>query len=316
METRAPYVVVGSFVLLLVAGLVVAVLWFAQVQFREKLSYYDIYFDGSVTGLTPGSTVRYSGIPVGRVAEFKLDPVDPNRVRVTIELESGTPIKTDTVASLEQQGLAGGIYVNLTGGSRDAPVVARQPDQRYPVIASRPSGLQRVVTDAPEALARLIALADQLGDILNPQNRQALGETFENLRRVTATAASHSGDIDSALADSAQTMHELRGTIEQANAILESFKTLIGPQGNVQAAAQSVNDASRKFAELAQRLNTVVAENEPQLRDFSHGGLGQLQQLVQQTQQLVAQLSRIAESVERDPSRFLYGDRREGYRPK
>jgi phospholipid/cholesterol/gamma-HCH transport system substrate-binding protein len=316
METRAPYVVVGSFVLVLVAGLVAAVLWFAQVQFREQLSYYDIYFHGSVNGLTPGSTVRYSGIPVGRVAEFKLDPLDPTRVRVTVELEAGTPVKTDTIASLELQGLAGGIYVNLTGGSREAPPVTRQPGERYAVIASRPSGLQQVVTDVPEALTRLIALADQLGDIFNAQNRQALSETLENLRRVSAAAAAHGADIDSAMSDGAQTLHALKTTLEQANAILDSFKTTIGPQGNVAAATQSVNDAARKYAELAQRLDALVADNEPQLRDFSHAGLDQLKGLMQQTQLLVAQLSRIADSVERNPSEFLYGDRRKGYQPQ
>jgi phospholipid/cholesterol/gamma-HCH transport system substrate-binding protein len=141
METRAPYVVVGGFVVVLVAGLVVAVLWFAQVQYREQLSYYDIYFTGSVTGLTPGSTVRYNRIPVGRVGEIKLDPVDPNQVRVTVELQGGTAIKSDTVAALELQGLAGGAFVNLTGGTREAPPLSRQPGERYPVIASRPSGL-------------------------------------------------------------------------------------------------------------------------------------------------------------------------------
>jgi phospholipid/cholesterol/gamma-HCH transport system substrate-binding protein len=316
METRAPYVVVGGFVVVLVAGLVVAVLWFAQVQYREQLSYYDIYFTGSVTGLTPGSTVRYNGIPVGRVGEIKLDPVDPNQVRVTVELQGGTAIKSDTVAALELQGLAGGAFVNLTGGTREAPPLSRQPGERYPVIASRPSGLQQVVTSAPEALARLIQLADQLGEVLSASNREALSATLQNLRRVTDAAANHSSEIDSAIADGAQTLRGLRTTLDTANAILDGLKGLIAPQGGMQETLRSVNDTSHRFADLAQRLDRLVADNEPQLHDFTRGGLSELQQLVQQSQQLVAQLGRIADSIERDPSRFIYGDRREGYRPK
>ncbi len=196
METRAPYVLVGSFVLLLVAGLVVAVLWFAQVQFREQVVYYDVYFDGSVTGLNPGSTVRYNGLPVGRVGEIKLDPTDPTKVRVTVELQAGVPVKTDTVASLELQGVTGGSYVNLTGGTSDALPLARQSGQRYPVIASRQSGLQRVVEGAPELLNRVLALTDQVNALVSPENRKAVADTLENFRKVSAAAASHTDDIN------------------------------------------------------------------------------------------------------------------------
>ncbi|MGH7087536.1 MAG: MlaD family protein [Stellaceae bacterium] len=316
METRAPYVVVGAFVLVLIAGIVAAVLWFAQVQFRQEATYYDIFFTGSVTGLTTGSTVRDNGIPVGRVAAVRLDPNDPSRVRVTIELQPGVPVKTDTIASLELQGLAGGIYVNLTGGTRAAPELARQGNERYAVIASRPSGLQRVVNGAPELLARALTLTDALSELLSPRNRQAISETLDNLRKVSGAAASHSQDLDSAIANGAETLRALRTTLDTANAILAALKSLIAPQGEMNQTMHAVNDTAHSFSVLAQRLNSMVAENQPQVRQFSRTGLDALRRLVQQTQVLVAQLSRIADAVERDPSRLLYGDRREGYRPQ
>jgi phospholipid/cholesterol/gamma-HCH transport system substrate-binding protein len=316
METRAPYVLVGSFVLLLVAGLVVAVLWFAQVQFRESIVYYDVFFGGSVTGLNTGTTVRYNGIPVGRVGEIKLDPSDPTKVRVTIELQPGVPVKTDTVASLELQGVTGGTYVNLTGGTREASPLALEPGQRYPVIASRQSGLQRVVEGAPELLNRAIALTDQLSALLSPENREAVNETLENFRKVSAAAASHSDDIDHALEDGAQALHDLRQTLASANDLLVSLKQMVQPNGEMGATLKSIGEASHQIADLAQRVDRTVAENEPQVHSFTTTGLDQLQQLVQQSQQLVAQLSRIADSLSRDPSRLLYGDRREGYHPQ
>lgn len=316
METRAPYVVVGTFVLVLLAGIVVAVMWFAEAQFSEAANYYDIYFTGSVTGLTTGSTVRYNGIPVGRVAEARLDPVDPTRVRVTIELQPNVAVKTDTIASLELQGLAGGVYVNLTGGTRAAPALTRQANERYPVIASRPSDLQRVVNGAPQLLARAVTLADELSEVLNNQNRQALAETLDNLRKVSAAAASHSQDVDTAIVNGAQTVAALRTSLDSANAILGALKALIAPQGAMDETLHSVDETARRLSDLAQRLDSVVAENQPQLRQFSKNGLDQMQQLLQQTQALVTQLSRLADALERDPSRLLYGDRREGYRPQ
>jgi phospholipid/cholesterol/gamma-HCH transport system substrate-binding protein len=316
METRAPYVIVGSFVLILIAGLVAAALWFAHAQFTQNVAYYDIYISGSVYGLANGSTVRLNGVPVGRVSEIRIDPSDPTKVRVTVELQPGLPIKTDTIASLELQGLAGGVYINITGGTKDAPRLEAKGDQRYPVIASRPSELQRVVSAAPEILARTLALTDQLNDLLNDQNRKAFAETIENLRKVSAVAANRAPDIDKALGSGAQSLKELHTALTNANAILTAMKPLVAPRGEMDATLHSIGDAAREYSQLAQHLDSVVGENQPAVRDFAKNGLPALQQLLAETQRLVVQLSRIADAIDRDPARLLYGDRREGYSPK
>ncbi len=316
METRARYIMVGTFFLTLLVAIVITVLWLARVEFQQRVSFYDIYFPGSVSGLNRGSVVRDNGIPVGRVTEVRIDPQDPSRVRVTVEIEAGTVIKSDAVASLEIQGLTGGAFINVTGGSRDAAPLVRESGQRYPVIASAQSGFQRVVTSAPEALARVIALADQLSDVFNDKNRMAIADTLENVRRLTATVASHTGEIDGAISDATTALRDLRNTLETANAILSSLNQTIGPSSEMADAIKSVNSTSQKFGQLAQHLDAILDDNSPQLRDFTRRGLDQLQQLVAQSQQLVAQLSRLADSLERDPSRIIYGDRRQGYEPK
>jgi phospholipid/cholesterol/gamma-HCH transport system substrate-binding protein len=316
METRAPYVAVGVFVVLLIAGLVVAVLWFAQVQFREQVSYYDIYFKGSVTGLTVGSPVRDNGIPVGRVAEIRLDPSDPSRVRVTAEITGAVAIKEDTVASLELQGLAGGINVELTGGTREAPDLTLKPGERYPVIASRQSGLQQVVTTAPELMDRIIELSDQLRKLLSPQNVQDVSETLDNFRKLSEVAASRSGEIDSAIDNGAQALKGLHNTLDSANAILASLKQLVAPQGGMQETLKSISDASHQIGLLAQHIDQIVVANGPQVTELTKHSVTDIDNLTQQTQALVQQLSRIADSIERDPTRVIYGDRREGYKPQ
>jgi phospholipid/cholesterol/gamma-HCH transport system substrate-binding protein len=316
METRARYILVGSFFLLLLATLVVAVLWLARVEFKQRVSFYDIYFPGSVTGLNRGSPVRDNGIPVGRVTEVRLDPQDPSRVRVTVEIDSGNEIQSDSVAALEVQGLTGSAFINITGGSRDSPPLVRESGQRYPVIASAPSGLQRVVASAPEALARVIALADELSEVFNERNRSAIADTLENVRRLSATVASHTGEIDGAISDGATALHDLRSTLETANAILASLNQTLGPSSDMADAIKAVSATTQKFGAVADHLNAILDDNSPQLHEFTRRGLDQLQQLVAQSQQLVTQLSRLADTIERDPSRIIYGDRRQGYQPK
>ena len=145
METRASYLLVGSFVLAFAAGLVVFVIWFAKFQFDTEFARYDIPFKGSVTGLSQASPVRYSGVRVGEVIEISLVPDRPDEVRVTIEVDSKTPVRSDTVATLELEGLTGGLAVLLIGKAPDSPPLEAEPGQRYPVIASKASTLQQVI---------------------------------------------------------------------------------------------------------------------------------------------------------------------------
>ncbi len=172
------------------------------------------------------------------------------------------------------------------------------------------------MASAPEVLSRLLDVANALTDVLSEQNRKAVTDTLANLRQVSAAAASHSGDIDNAISEGAQTLRGLHATLDSANAILDALKQMIAPEGQMQATLRSVNETSHRIADLSQRIDKLVADNEAPLHDFTRGGLSELQQLVEQTQQLVTQLGRIADSVEKDPSRFIYGDRRQGYQPK
>src|SRR5260221_7555557 len=186
METRANYVAVGAFVLLVFAGAVVTLLWLARGECNRESTFYDIYFAGSVTGLAQGSVVRYNGIQVGRVVEIRIDPQNLSQVRATIEVDpTTTVIKSDAVASLEIQGLTGTAFVEITGGSQNAPPMQRREGERYPVIASRPSGLQQVVMGAPEALSRLIEVADRLPLLSDAKNRGPSSDPPDNPPAVT-----------------------------------------------------------------------------------------------------------------------------------
>jgi phospholipid/cholesterol/gamma-HCH transport system substrate-binding protein len=306
METRAHYVLVGAFVVALLSGLLVAVLWLARIQFGEQSTFYDIYFTGSVAGLNDGSPVRLSGIQIGQVSEIKLDPNNPQQVSVTIQVKSDAQINADSVASLEIEGLTGGAFVEISGGSAAAGPIRPQPGQRYPVIASRQSALQQLLASVPEVLRRLVDLSDRLSSVVDDKNRAALAETLDNLRRVSAAAANHSDDIEHLLANGGAAAGDLRAVAGNLNEATRQF-------GDVaKQAATLVNHADSLVGEL----DTVVKDNRRPIQEFGQSGLPQLQQLIADSHKLVTELTRAVDLFERDPSRLLYGDRREGYQPK
>jgi phospholipid/cholesterol/gamma-HCH transport system substrate-binding protein len=306
METRAAYVTVGIFVVALLLGLAVAVLWFAHGQFSKQNTHYDVYFASVSTGLVDGAPVRVSGVQVGRVVGVALDPQNPARVRVTIEVVGDAPIRSDSVASIEVTGLTGGAAVEITPGSATAPEIEVRDDQRYPVIWSRESNLQRVVANVPQLLAKITELADNLTTLVDDKNRAAFAATLDNLSRVTGAAAAHSDDLEQLLANGAADSKELHRAILSLQDTMRTMQDTMHQFDSV--AAQATN--------VMRDADALVKENREPLKEFSQTGLTELRQLVAQTQNLVTAMTRTVNSLDRDPARLLYGDRREGYHPQ
>src|SRR6201992_783473 len=174
METKANYVAVGAFVLACVIGLVVTVLWLAGAQYSQEYAYYQAYFKGPVTGLGKGTVTRYNGIDVGRITDLQFNPDDPQSVIVTLQVQPGLNIREDSQASIESQGLTGGSYVEISGGTAKSPLLTAREGEKYPVIRSKPSTWQQIEQSAPEIVAKLNVSVSRINDLLNDSNRHAI----------------------------------------------------------------------------------------------------------------------------------------------
>lgn len=311
METRANHLWVGGFVLLLLAALLVFVLWLTKVEFQKVKDIYYIFFSGSVTGLQEGSPVRYAGIPVGTVTEIRIAPNDVSQVRVTVELQPGTPVREDSLASLEVQGLTGFAYIQISGGTQDSPPLTH-PEDGIPVIHSRPSTLAKVVDAAPQVLSRALDLAERLGQVLSDENRDALAQTLHNLANLTGDLAEISTDLratmrslDGLAADARTYAHLLSGdldsTLDQARKTLGSFEQ------SAQSLTGDVHELTRSFKKTSDMLGGLVGETREPLRDFAGTGLYDLSASIGALRDLAVSLTRLVNRLERDPAGFLLG---------
>ena len=320
METRAHYVLVGAFVIAVLTAAFVSVIWLVGAQFQREGVIYDIYFRGSVSGLNDGAVVRYKGVAIGRVLNIRLDPENVERIRVRIEIDSETTIKEDAVAELEAQGITGLAFVQITGGSNASPDLKKREDKRYPIIASKPSRLEEVVTSAPELLKRATLVADRLTLVLSDENLAAITQTLGHIDALTGTIADNRGQFDKLMVDAGATMVEVRGAATAAKSMLTEFdRALNAPDGLTDRstrAIQELNQSAKNLTALTAHLDSIVQENRGALREFTQTGFGQAEQLLTDTRALIVELTRVADQLDRDPARFLFGDRREGYRPR
>jgi phospholipid/cholesterol/gamma-HCH transport system substrate-binding protein len=313
VETRANYVAVGAFVLVVLAGILVATLWLARVQFQTEYTNYETDVAGPVTGLGSGALVRLNGIEVGRVIRMELDPKNPQLVRLILQVRTAVEIRADAVASLETLGLTGVSYVEISGGTVNSPQLEVAPGQQYPTIASRPSSLQQVFNNAPELVARLVVIADRVASVLDEKNRQALGDTLANIRDTTAVLKDHRQDISKLIDDADHTMQNLATA---SDSLQDMLAKLDRTSDKVDGLVVETDSAVRQAAKLVSDLDAVVASNRPGLHELTTNGVNQLNQLLIDARHLVASLDRVSTQLERDPSRFLFGEHRGGYTPR
>lgn len=339
METRANYILVGGFVLLLLGGLAAFVLWFAKLQFDTEFDHYNIRIAGSVTGLNLGSPVRYSGVRVGEVTSIQLDREQPSEVMVTIEVESITPVREDTTASLEIEGLTGSRYVLLSGGEPGSRPLLPAPGEKLAVIPSQPSGLQKVIEGAPELLASANLLLAQANSILSGENRENFAAVLKNMSLLTGALAARSDDIGALIDRTGETMESVArasASLEQllvqvrsdsgrladrvddaVSAVEQLTGTLDESVGagteSLQALLADLQGSAKAFSGMAKQIEDMVAENREPIRDFTAGGLYELNTLLIEARALLNGLNRVTTEVQRDPARFLFGDQQTGY---
>ncbi len=323
METRASYILVGSFVLGLIAAAFAFVVWLASVQFEDVPKRYLIYFDGSVTGLAVASPVRYRGVPVGSVVDIRIDPENIERILVTAEISAATPIKTDTEATLRLQGITGIGFILLSGGTQQSPQLKPAPGKELAVIPSRRSGLEQVLESAPELFEKAVILAERLTRLVDDRNLETIAKTLDNVQLLTGTLAARSGQLERLIEDAGATVDALRRASESLEGVATDLRAKTGPLADAatgvmtdaHAMMAEIRTASRTLVRLADLMAAVVEENREPMRDFSSGGLYEITQFVSEARTLVNGLTRLSAQIERSPARFFFGDTQKGFRP-
>ncbi len=318
MEPHARNMLVGGFVLVLVAGLVGFVIWLGKFQLEQQYAYYRIYFAGSVTGLNEGSNVRLQGVPVGTVKTIRIDPQNVQRIEVIIQVAKATPIKQDAEASLGMQGITGIAYIQIHPGKQESPPLMAQAGQDMPEIPSKSSRIEQILDSIPAVMARV-------EKFLSDENQKAVTDTLQNVVKLTGALADKSEDIGKLATEGTKTMHELSDAARSAKALTEDLrKELAEISPDIRKTAkeipptiEEVKAAAAAGKAMATQIDEMIAENRGPIRDFSAVGLYDLTQLVQDMRTLVSTLNRVSERLEADPSRFLFGDANEsGYKAK
>lgn len=319
METRANHLLIGAVVLVALAGFFGFAIWLAKIELDREFDSYETFFTGSVTGLAVGGDVRFNGIPVGTVETLEIDPTNPRRVRALLTVQRGTPIRTDTLASLEFQGITGVVYVQLTGGSASAPMLMEAAAEgQPPTIASRRSSIQELFEGAPELIASALKLMESLNrfaGVENQRNVEALlanaaaisgrvAERGDEIERVLVNADRMASDLQKAVADLAKLAARMNQVADGADATLSVAR---GALGAVDQTVDEIGRTAKAVDRLATEFEALLSENRESIEVFASQGLVEFTRFVEEARLLVASATRFVDDLQANPAQFLLG---------
>ncbi|KAB2874321.1 MAG: MCE family protein [Bauldia sp.] len=274
METRAKYVTIGVFTLFVIVLAFGFIYWLKRLDETGIRSAVLFKFAGTVGGLAPGGAVFFAGIKVGNVTNLAFDREDPNLVLVTAEVRQDTPIKTDTKAVVGANLLTGVAYIDMTGGSPDAPSVF---SMETPTIIGSKSGLGDVVAAAESVVSKVDSIVDRVDRFL-ANNEASLKTTVDNVETFTDALAENADGVKDFLANVSEMSKTISGLSERLNGLVDKADKVVAaiePEkvrsavDNAEQFVKRLTDASADVQGIVDNVKSAV----DQITEFS-GGLG------------------------------------------
>lgn len=285
METRANYVLVGVFTLAVIVGAFGFVYWFHHVGGVAVRNYYRVVFQGPISGLRTGAQVNFNGVRVGEVVDLALDPNNPQQTFVTVSVVQGTPLRTDTHASLEFQGLTGIATVALRGGASDAPELPRK-DGELPTLVASSSASQDVMQAARDTLSRV--------DSLIADNQASIKASIKSIETFTESLSRNADKIEGVIEDIGSFSDALARNSERVDSILAGVDNLIGgPEGK-----GDIPEAVRAIKNTAENLDKKIDS------------------LVVDGRRTLNVIEKTVRNIDENPTRLIFGGGQPATRPR
>ena len=303
METKANYLVIGSFVLAVLAAGFGFVYWMQSFGSGGS-KQYQIVFEGGVSGISSASNVLFNGIRVGKVQGLSLDPVDSRLVRVLISVDGTTPVRTNSRARIESQGLTGGSAIQLSAGTPDSPLLVAKNDDQIPIIKADRASTQSLFDAAPEVMGNANALLVRLNDVI-ADNQDSIRKTVTNVESFTTMLDQRKDDIDSVIRDARELTAQIRRVADKIEKSVDNLSKYMTDDG--QSFLAQAQEAAQAFRDLAKKLDKSYGDSAEGLTRFAKDGLKEFELFMRDGRRAARTLDRVLEQIERNPQSFLFG---------
>lgn len=293
METRANYIVIGAFMMATLFGAFAFIYWLAATAESRQNVFLKIIFPAPVTGLPVGGQVLFNGIKIGDVSALDFDQSNPKVVIATTRVKPDTPLRKDTVATLNFTGLTGVAYVDLNGGSLDAPLLLKPDSEIVPVIKAERSLFDDIVDGARDVLARADSTMKTVDTFLK-DNSPVVASTLKNVETFSAALASNSDGVSDFMASiSSATTAFVKLSTRMETLVQEGERILAAvPSDDVTAIVQNFSTFSNSLGDASSGIKLLMAD--------AQGAAKELQTFTERLNTGLQDVEKLVEAIDPD----------------
>jgi phospholipid/cholesterol/gamma-HCH transport system substrate-binding protein len=281
-DERRSYVLVGAFVVAMVAALVV---WLAVLSGRgfTASTYYVVY--DNVLGIGEGTQILYEGFPIGQVAGIEPALREGKRAfRVELTIRRDWKLPEDSVATVAAPGLLSAVVIDIEGGSSpvllepDAELRGREAANVFaafndvaselteiseqslkPLLESLGQGTPKIVTNVEEFTTALNVTLERIDALLSPGNIDRIDRILVNLETTSSGFAAVAGDLSRTRAEIDQLLRTVddlldRNQGEIGHAISDLHDSLEAVARHIDAISANLEHSSRNLSEFSRQI--------------------------------------------------------------
>ncbi|WP_345980525.1 MlaD family protein [Sulfurimonas sp. HSL3-2] len=309
MNNKVNYTFVGSVVFAIIIAMIFSIYWLMRPTDSRTLKEYIIYFNESVSGLNLNSPVKYRGVNVGKVKEIDINRKNNKEIEVLVSLNSNTPVKESTTATLNAQGITGLVYIDLSLGDENSPTLVRAANEEYPIIRSKPSLFKRFESSVGNVTEKLFDTLDETSKLLNEENRKNMSLSLDETQKFMKK-------LNTLLDD--KSVEHLHRTFENLDHITYKMDKVIIPKieiltdkgvdftDKVATSMASIASSYKVIQASMAEFKKVMDDGQLNIKEISKGTLKNLDNSLENMQNVMNELDSILKQYENSPNDMIF----------
>lgn len=256
MENKSHAMAAGIFVLVVAALLAGLAVWLTRDNRQYQL--YEMSTKDGVSGLQPQATVRYKGVPVGKVVRIGFDPQLSGNVLIRIAVGEDTPVTPATYAMLGYQGVTGLAHIQLDDDSKPQEVPKPGPSG-LPRLPMKSSPLNILADQGPVLLERVDEISRRIVTMLDDDNQRRVSQALDNIGAAAAGVQQLSASLDKTARQLPQLATDAQQTMQ---ALTKAGNAASGAASELQTTVRQVNAPGGPLASISQGTQALAAAAE------------------------------------------------------
>ncbi len=311
MESRVNYTYIGIFVVIFSIGLITFAFWLGKYgQDENDYRRFHVYLTESVSGLSPDAAVKYNGVDVGKVESIRINPHNSEEVELTLKIKKETPIKADSYAMLKFYGITGLAFIEIAGGSKNAPLIA-QNGREFATIRAKPSLITRLDESLSNVATRLSETLEHVDRLFTDENVENVSQTLKNLRSLSTQLEGYQDEVRVLLekgqnleSNASETMATMQEAAQNVSKTSQNVDKLM--KTKVTTLLASLEETSNESRVLIQKLEASLDRGDYDLRSIASPTVSELNDVLARTQTLSNEVEMTLRQLRQSPSDLLF----------